>query len=131
MRNASKMRFKCGTTAGCTNFMTSSQRPPLKHVNLKVVDCSVVESPPNYRPTLQLRIITVIGGGEVLSSGRASSVSREVLNPLEPFFSRVDVLSVCLAGRPNGLRCAPACGGNGSSRNVSCSKPSLHCRKRP
>ena len=25
----------------------------------------------------------------------------------------------------------PAYGGNGNSRNVSCSKPSLHCRKRP
>ena len=25
----------------------------------------------------------------------------------------------------------PAFGGNGNSRNVSCSKPSLHCRKRP
>ena len=25
----------------------------------------------------------------------------------------------------------PACGGNGNSRNVSCSKPSLHCRKSP
>ena len=25
----------------------------------------------------------------------------------------------------------PAYGGNGNSRNVSCSKPSQHCRKRP
>ena len=25
----------------------------------------------------------------------------------------------------------PAYGGNGNSRNVSCSKPSLHCHKRP
>ena len=25
----------------------------------------------------------------------------------------------------------PTYGGNGDSRNVSCSKPSLHCRKRP
>ena len=25
----------------------------------------------------------------------------------------------------------PAYGGNGNSRNVLCSKPSLHCRKRP
>ena len=25
----------------------------------------------------------------------------------------------------------PAYDGNGNSRNVSCSKPSLHCRKRP
>ena len=25
----------------------------------------------------------------------------------------------------------PACGGNGNSRNVSCSKLSLHCHKRP
>ena len=25
----------------------------------------------------------------------------------------------------------PGCGGNGNSRNVSCSKPSLRCRKRP
>ena len=27
--------------------------------------------------------------------------------------------------------CVPAYGGNGNSRNVSCSKPSLHCCKRP
>ena len=25
----------------------------------------------------------------------------------------------------------PVHGGNGNSRNVSCSKPSLHCHKRP
>ena len=29
------------------------------------------------------------------------------------------------------MGCIPAHGGNGNSRNVSCSKPSLHCRKRP
>ena len=27
--------------------------------------------------------------------------------------------------------CVPAHGGSGNSRNVSCSKPSLHCRKHP
>ena len=29
------------------------------------------------------------------------------------------------------MGCVTACGGNGNSRNVSCSKPSLHCYKRP
>ena len=28
------------------------------------------------------------------------------------------------------MGCVPACGGNGNSRNVSCSKPSLLCRQR-
>ena len=37
--------------------------------------------------------------------------------------------SSCSAGWLNGY--VPAYGGNGNSRNVSCSKPSLHCRKRP
>ena len=29
------------------------------------------------------------------------------------------------------MGCIPSYGGNGNGRNVSCSKPSLHCRKRP
>ena len=29
------------------------------------------------------------------------------------------------------MGCVPACGGNGNSRNASCSKPGLHFRKRP
>ena len=41
-------------------------------------------------------------------------------------------LSVCSVTMQVGrMGCFPAYGGNDNSRNVSCSKPSLHCRKRP
>ena len=43
----------------------------------------------------------------------------------EEFLGQTDSVQVGWMGY------VPAYGGNGNSRNVSCSKPSLHCRKRP